>query len=118
MKKEKKEEKKTGPPLKMDTLMNRFVDFVHPVSKQHRTAKVIAVDRGTKTDPAVKVEYRLTKTRKVEKKDGTSYIKRYRSTDIIPLARIRIVYLKADGRGHRRGIPFDEWCLRHPYHKL
>lgn len=110
-----KEKEKNEPPLKMETLLNRFVDFIHPVSKQYRVAKVIAVDRGTKEEPAVKVQYRAIKTRKVEKKDGSSYIKRYHSTDIVVLDSIRIVYLKVDAGGHRRGIPFDEWCLRHPY---
>lgn len=102
------------------SLLNRFVEYIAPwPDNRHRVAKVtelekstvVTEDKTTRKVRAVKVWFRLSKSRKVKRKDGTEYIKRYHETAIVPIERIRIVYLKADTQGNRRGIPFDEWCL-------
>lgn len=97
------------------SLLNRLVEYIAPwPDNRHRVAKVIELDNSTKTVRKVKVWFRLSKARKVKRKDGTYYVKRYHERATVPIERIRIVYLKADSQGHRRGIPFDEWCLRNP----
>jgi len=106
--------------LNEESLLNHFVEFKLPYPDgRHRIGKVIEVGKTKKWTLETGTKDKTVKRSRAVKVliNGTDLARKFKvpkKTMLVPLEWIRTIFLKKSAQGPRRGIPFDEWCLRNP----